>query len=458
MMRARKRGFATWITRSWWGQVSSTVVFLVILICLETIAFNHDRRFDLTPGQEYSLSAQTVRMLKCLNRDVFFTVFYRGGKRRGYEDLFRQVSSFSPNIHYRLLHLDQNPVQAKLNGIRAYGQALVESQDYKTVLNLTDEEGLARAILPLITQGEKKVFFTGGHGESGPQNGYNGLLRALRQGGWRWQVIDLKRQAIVPSTNNVLIILGPERDFSEQELDALSHFFKEGGNSIIMIEPFVRLPKLESLLEDIGLSFGTDIVVDENNRLLASDAMTPLIPYFAKDSITGSLQDAAVFSSVRSVRIRGSLLKSGKAHYLAISSAESWTKNRKESVRKGDIVFEADRDEQGPIPVAAIVSLGGRKEREQEQSNGAVICFGDADFITDSFFEMRANKDLFMNCLNWLGGEKDLVSIGNKRVAYPLHYMTAQQGRWIFWIAAVMMPVIWLLSGLGVFLYRRFRG
>ena len=65
------------LTTSWGGFILAVLLALGFIACFEIIAFNHNVRLDLTPGQIYSLSEQTIKVLKNLEQDVQFTIFYK---------------------------------------------------------------------------------------------------------------------------------------------------------------------------------------------------------------------------------------------------------------------------------------------------------------------------------------------------------------------------------------------
>ncbi|UCF56256.1 MAG: Gldg family protein, partial [Deltaproteobacteria bacterium] len=115
------------LTTSWGGFILAVLLVLGFIACFEIIAFNHNVRLDLTPGQIYSLSEQTIKVLKNLEQDVQFTIFYKGGNRAYHEDFFSRLSIYSPRIKYRLIHLDRHPAKAKLYGVTGYDQMVAES-------------------------------------------------------------------------------------------------------------------------------------------------------------------------------------------------------------------------------------------------------------------------------------------------------------------------------------------
>jgi len=444
-------------TKSWWGLALSVFLVAGIIGFLEIISYNHHIILDLTPGKAYSLSEQTTMILKSLDQDIVFTTFYRGGNRNYYEAFFRRLSLHTAHIKYRLLHLDRNPALAKLHGISVYGETIVESEGKKESIALPTEEKVLNTILRLTGKSKKEIYFTEGHGEQHLQKDYSKLSNALRSEGWLAKTINLSGKKGVPGDASVLVVAGPQKDFLEKELDAISLYFHGGGNVIFMVEPFAELPEIKAFLEKYGIRLGHNIIVDTEHILLAGDYLAPLIPYFDEGPITGSLKSSALFPTAGSVEINDDMTEDLESRYLAMSAPESWTKNNEEDVRQGKIAFEKNVDRKGPIPVASMVRLSAG-EGDQGGSDAEIVCFGDSDFLINEFIGILANKDLFMNTVNWLAREKDLVSIRKKEYEYPYHHMTKEQGKWAFLVPVVVVPAIFLLIGIGVLIHRRWRG
>jgi ABC-type uncharacterized transport system involved in gliding motility auxiliary subunit len=95
---------------------------------------------------------------------------------------------------------------------------------------------------------------------------------------------------------------------------------------------------------------------------------------------------------------------------------------------------------------------------EGKEAEGELICIGDTDFVSDSYYDVFANKDLFLNCLEWLAEERTLISIRPKQVDYPFHFLSASQGRMLFLVSVVVMPTIFLVISIILFSFKRVHG
>lgn len=438
----------------WYSLILVGLLVLCILVSLEILAHNHNVRLDLTPAKIYTLSDQTIKILKLLDKDIQLSVFYQQGNRKEYDDFFRLLSSHSPHIKYRLIDLDRNPAQAKLNDVTASGQIIAECEGKKEMVSFPTEEAMMNTILKFTKQWKREIYFITGHGEKEPSKGYFNLVNILELEGWQVRTINLASEEIVSSGTSVVVIGGPQKDFFDPELQKISQYIERGGKVIIMVEPFSRLPKLKKFLEKYQIGLCDGIIVDTKDKLLGGDYLAPLIPYFARSPITESITSPAIFPTACPVVINKEIGSANFTAILAKSSSESWVKREEAEVKRGGIDFKKGIDEKGPIPVAVIaLRLGGENSRAGDR--GGVVCFGDSDFVHDRFIEMLANKDLFLNTVNYLVKEKDLISIRPKKYEYPYHHMTRRQGQVAFLLLVVVVPGIFMLTGLSVFIYRK---
>ena len=72
--------------------IVSIVVFLGILVAVNYLGTRQNKRWDLTANQVYSLSDQTIKILKELKEPVKVTVFERNDRQDVHKDRLRGVS------------------------------------------------------------------------------------------------------------------------------------------------------------------------------------------------------------------------------------------------------------------------------------------------------------------------------------------------------------------------------
>jgi len=454
-MKAKDRASARRRLTPWVWFAASVLLCLGIAALLEIIAYERNQRLDLTPAEDFTLSEQTQKVLRGLKREVEFVTFYKGGDRARHEEFYRLLRISSPRVKYRLVHLDGNPAQAKMHGVTTYGQTLVKLGGQSLLISQPSEEKVLNALVRLTSGRVKTMLFSQGHGEQDPKGGFSALAKALGNEGWRVETVNLALREPPADPLAVLLVAAPRRDFLELEIRRLEEFLKQGGNLIFLFEPFSQTPRLEAFLAARGMALGRDIILDQTSKILGDDGLAPLIPLFAKGPITEALGSPAVFPSAGSITMTDAELNQ-ETQYLAMSAKTSWATSRKSDLMKGGIAFQKGVDRQGPLPVAGLTSL--KKPEGAEKPGGGLALFGDSDFLSNSFLEVMANKDLFLNTANWLVKDQILISVRKPQYRHPRRHMTHSQTTWVFVICVVLLPLAAMLAGGLVLGYRKWRG
>ncbi|MDW3229892.1 MAG: hypothetical protein PHQ48_08655, partial [Acidobacteriota bacterium] len=81
--------------------------------------------------------------------------------------------------------------------------------------------------------------------------------------------------------------------------------------------------------------------------------------------------------------------------------------------------------------------------------------FGDSDFITNKYYNLSGNGNLFLNTVNWLTKEADLISIQPRTSVPRTVQLTPSQGRLLMFISIILLPLAILITGLSIWLRRR---
>jgi len=98
-------------------------------------------------------------------------------------------------------------------------------------------------------------------------------------------------------------------------------------------------------------------------------------------------------------------------------------------------------------------------EDQEKTSSSArelrLAVFGDSDFITNKYYSFSGNGNFFLNTVNWLTQEEDLISIQPRTQVPRTIQLTPGSGRLLMFISIILLPAIVLFIGLGVWLKRR---
>ncbi len=113
------------------------------------------------------------------------------------------------------------------------------------------------------------------------------------------------------------------------------------------------------------------------------------------------------------------------------------------------------------VSALSLNSNGGNADAAAKKSGGngnkeaRIVVFGDADFASDAYIGAQGNGNLAFNSVNWLAGEKALVTIRPKRrVGDPLS-LSGGQGSFVHLFTVWLMPLFVILAGAAVYVRRR---
>ena len=84
-----------------------------------------------------------------------------------------------------------------------------------------------------------------------------------------------------------------------------------------------------------------------------------------------------------------------------------------------------------------------------------MVVFGDSDFAANAYLGFSGNRDLFMNMINWLTSDEDLISIRPKSPEDRPLTMTTQKLNLLFWLSVVIFPLGVVGFGLATWWKRR---
>jgi len=219
------------------------VVFLAILIIISAISIRNKKRIDLTKTGRYTLSDQSIKIIKSLKRDVETLAFYRQDQRtrQAMFDLLQEYSYHSPRFTYRFIDPDRNPEETLKYGITEYRVTLIRSGNSQEKIGFESEEKITNAVLRVMRDEVKTVYFLKGHGEndtsSQDKDGYRAAREAIEKENFNVKEIVLLSEKEVPADASVLVVSGSKKEFLPEELERLSKYIKRGGRVLPMVDP-----------------------------------------------------------------------------------------------------------------------------------------------------------------------------------------------------------------------------
>ncbi len=446
-------------TRFGANALTMIVIVLGILILINFLGTRHHHRFDATAGNRFSLSDHTVKVLRGVDQEVVITAFLQG-EDTALRDLLAEYAYSNRLVSFRFIDPDSEPNMAKAYEITRYGTIVVESGDKVEKIEQHTEEELTNAILSVTREGKKVICVLSGHGEkdidSEDPRGYSLARDALENENYDIRRLILATEGEVPSDCSVLLIAGPEKYPLEAEVQAIERYLDGGGKVMVLLEPDPATG-LTEFLQSYGLQVGQDLVLDASGvgRLFGMGPAIPLVSQYEPHAITDAFDIMTFFPTARSVTPTQTPPPNLSVQPLVRTGPNSWGETE---LGTETAQLDPDRDLPGPVTIAAVVDT---RQEDIPADTAAVrpltrlVVFGDSDFASNAYFATSGNGDLFLNTLNWLAQDEDLISIRPTDAEDRRVTLTPRQSRMIFSISVILMPLAALILGAVIWIRRR---
>jgi ABC-type uncharacterized transport system involved in gliding motility auxiliary subunit len=459
--------------------LASVLIVLAILIGINWIAARQTKRWDLTAAGQFTLSDQTKKILAGLKEPVTVRVFASPRVAERYRDRITEYDTLSEQLKVEYIEPLKQPALANQYGVQQDGTVVFEHKGRIERTTSETEQDLTNAIVK-VTQGEQsKVYFVQGHRErdraGGQGEGYSTAASALESDNFAVDTVVLAQQSAVPADADVLVVAGPQVDYLPTELDLIRAYLKRGGKLLVMLDPPEKIeqPPLKNLMAFVrewGAEVGQNVVVDANpnSRAFGAGPATPLAASYPTHPITEQLETLTAYHLVRSV----TPLREGdgpRPQTLVETGPASWAETDFKALTSGGAVqLDEDRgDRRGPISIAVAVTAPAETSEKPEGQPAAdtstgqpkpearVAVFGDSDFASNSTIQFLGNRDLFLNTVNWLAQQEDMISIRPREPSDRRLTITADQQQRLYWLSIFLIPGLIIAAGVNAWWRRR---
>ena len=298
-----------------------------------------------------------------------------------------------------------------------------------------------------------------GHGEKDidgfDQNGYSSIKAALEKEGFKVAKLSLLTKPEIPKDLSVLIIAGPRKKLLDKEKEVITKYVDQGGKLFLLIDPKSEVKGetgFSSFVAHWGILSDRHVVLDPK-LYFWTDPSAPVINDWSTHQITEKLS-AAFFPGVGEI----SAAKDSKGYVvtsLAKTSTESWLEM---NIKNKQAEFNKDKDKKGPISIAVVAEKkidSTDKDKEKEKKSSRLVVVGDSDFAVDAYADVLGNQDFFVNSVDYLAQEEDLISIRPKDEEKRTVALTGGQSKAIFYGTVFGMPLLVIIAGIIVWVRRK---
>jgi len=441
--------------------ISYGVVVLAILTVLNVLADRYNKSYDSTSNKRYSLSEQTIKIVRGLKQPATITYYDQSTRFAQAKDQLDQYANLSPKIRVDYVDPDKKPELARVAGIKNYGTAVVQIGDRKEEAKSLTEEGITGAFIRDLKTTTRTVCFVEGSGEhaieDSDRNGYSRFKDLLGKDEYQTKSVNLLLKAEVPSECTVLVVGGPDSDYQQPEVDAITKYVEDGGRAMFLLDPPLKLgrseiadnPGLNKVLEAWGVTPQNDLILDLNpiGQIAGLGPQVALVTSYDSHAIVNEMTRRVTgFPLARSLETKNGDKTTVQKLFSSSDSSLATTK-----LNSPEINPEDPKNIKGPLLIAA----AGTYNTGKENSQGRFVVIGSSTWAANSFIGFNGNRDLALNTVNWLASDEDLISIRPKPQDDRKVNMTRAQFNWVRLSSQFLLPGALLLAGLSVWWRRR---
>jgi len=455
---------------------ASILVVFGILVAINYLSTRHNKRWDLTAAHQFTLSDQTKKVLQDLKEPVKILVFARSDEFQRFRDRLDGYTYQSKQVTAEYIDPEKRPGLAQQLGVTALNTVVFEYKGRNEKVTSDGEQELTNGLIKVITGRQPKVYFSQGHGEkdtvSADRGGYNAIVQGLTSGNFVVEKTVLAQQGKVPDDADVLVIAGPKADFLPPEIDALKTYLAKGGKVLVMLDPVLKADQpqpagLQGLLKEWGIDADNDIVLDVSGmgRLLGTDESVPVAASYPAHPITENFNLMTAYPLSRSMTPIEGGANGHTAQRLVETSRNSWGETNLKTLTGTEPAKREDDDKQGPVSLAAAVSAAAtlttppadptKNGDNPKPAETRIVAIGDSDFASNGALGVSGNRDLFLNTINWLAQQENLIAIRPRDPEDRRITLTADQQTRIFYLTVLIVPGLILLAGVQTWWRRR---
>jgi ABC-type uncharacterized transport system involved in gliding motility auxiliary subunit len=454
------------------------VVILAVLTAVNFLANRYDKSWDATANKQFSLADQTIKVVKGLNRDVHIDYFDDTSRFPQARDLLDRYSALSPKLHVDYIDPVKKPQQARAAGFRRDVSILVNSGVRTEEAKSLTEEEITGALIRSLKSGERNACFVTGSGEHSIDDtagsGYSAIKDALEHNNYKTRAVSLLEASPsappanakagaappapgkpeVPKDCTVLIVGGPQHDYIQPETDAIKAYVEGGGHALFLMDPALEIGRsptdenttLVALFQSWGITLNKNLALDTSGigQVFGLGPEVPLVASYESHPIVNDLKEVATAFPLSRTLDTANGAKTTVEKLFATGENSYATTN----LSSGSIRIDPRKDKKGPLTLAAAGTYNGTMP-------GRFVVVGSSMWVGNSFIRFNGNRDLFLNMINWLTADEDLISIRPKAPEdRPLNIST-QKMNMIFWLSLVIFPLAVVGFGMATWWKRR---
>ncbi len=458
--------------------VLAAVIAVNVLVTLLPEKFT---TFDLTKNNLFEITDTSKKLVSALKDDVtIYSVCTEGNEEKSIGLLLNSYEAASKHITVKKVdqskdltfaskfgdaELDDNSVVVE-SGKRyrvITSEDLFELQiNYSTyqyqATGLSAEDAITNAIDYVTGAEVTKIGFLTGHSEICLDDLDADFTKALSLANYEFSEFSIIAEGKIPDGLGCVAITSPQKDFSKDDVKALTDYMKKGGKIVLCTDLVTedKFPVLSAFLKGYGITL-VDGVIFEADQTRCTQSYAYVLPFIQSHAVTNGLDDMYVlFPGTQGFTVAEDAGESLLVEPLLNTSEGAFSVVNYE----GKTVPEYQK-ENGDIKVDGGFTLGAAitETATDNDTVGKMVYFSTSSFINGQANEMvhGANSSLFVNAFNWLCDRKNAVSIPSKSLLPDTLLISDAAAGILTFVFVILIPAAVLIAGIVILIIRKKR-
>ena len=326
------------------------------------------------------------------------------------------------------------------------------------------EQAITSALIDIVEGKKNTVGYIVGHKEPplGGESPISVLKTFIENENIKFQELNLFELPAIPKDVKVVMIDGPQYDFSDREMKMLRDFWNKDGRILLLVDPAAKTPKLLAFLNELGVKVDDDRLmamvktgIEEVARV--RDVMAHFMP---DNPVTKRLADvhALFFGPTSSLTLDSQRVAPANIHLAPLVQAEKgyWGETDYYSDDEALLQYDPAKDKGEPLTIAASVEKGGSADARVQINSARLVVVANSTFIqNNALTQDQQGLDFVSASLNWLLSREQMIGIAPKIPQTLTFTLDEQASRSLRWIVLVLMPLVPAILGWFVWWRRR---
>ncbi|MBA3543723.1 MAG: GldG family protein [Chthoniobacterales bacterium] len=474
--------------------IMQVAIIIVLAAMVNYLGYEHYRRWDLSRDKKYALSDKTKHFLQGVKGKVRLTVFF-GSQNPITGDVQNLLTEYQYSsrgkIDVEYVDSERNLTRAKelFDKYKVVTDESVLIVDYKgrnktvkasemaemdqgnplmgeapKVTAFKGEQAITSAIIDVVEGKKNTVGYILGHKEPplAGESPIKVLKTFIENENIQFKELNLFEVPAIPEDIKVVMISGPQYDFSDREMKMLRDFWNKDGRILLLVDPAAKTPKLLGFLNELGVRVDDDRLMAMVKTGIEEVArVRDVVAHFLPDNpVTKRLADvrAPFFGSTSSLTLEAQRVAPANIHLAPLAEAEKgyWGETDYYSNDDNLLQFDPTKDKGDPLMIAASVEKGGSNDERVQISSARLVVVANSTFIQDNALTQdQQGLDFVSASINWLLSREQMIGIAPKIPQTLTFTLDAKELRQMRWLVLVVMPLVPGILGLLVWWRRR---